>query len=84
MKTNQIKNEISYKVTMNYIKQMLDQKIITPEEYKKLELEFKKKYDSKICTLFMENRWVYLIYTYFRVIYSNDENGGVRCVKLQK
>lgn len=74
-----IKNEIAYQITMKYIKQMLEKNLITEEEYNKLSDEFKEKYTAKISHLFLENRWYYLIYTYFRVIYSNKENGGKVC-----
>ena len=52
----QIKNEIAYQITMKYLKQMLEQKLISKEEYHKLSDEFKEKYTSKISHLFLENR----------------------------
>lgn len=55
MKNNQIKNEISYQITMKYIKQMLEQKIISLEEYNKINEELKEKYALKISPLFLEN-----------------------------
>ncbi len=56
MKNNQIKNEISYQITMKYIKKMLEQKIISFEEYNKINEELKEKYTSKISPLFLEIR----------------------------
>jgi transcriptional regulator CtsR len=52
----QIKNEIAYQITMKYLKQLLEQKLISKEEYHKLSDEFKEKYTSKISHLFLENR----------------------------
>lgn len=50
----QIKNEISYQITMNYLKDMLDKKIISIEEYNQMMAEFKEKYIPKISGLFFE------------------------------
>ena len=49
-----VKNEIAYQLTMNYIKEMLDKRIISIEEYNKLFDEFKEKYKPKISGLFFE------------------------------
>lgn len=73
MKNNQIKDEIVYQLTMKYVKKMLEQKIITLKEYIKIDSELKEKYALKISPLFLEMSWIYLIYTYFRVIYSSKE-----------
>ena len=50
----QIKNEIAYQITMNYLKDMLDKKIISIEEYNQMMAEFKEKYTPKISGLFFE------------------------------
>lgn len=50
----QIKNEIAYQITMNYLKDMLDKKIISIEEYNQMMAEFKEKYTPKISSLFFE------------------------------
>ena len=44
----EIKNEIAYQITMNYLKDMLEKKIISIEEYNQMMIEFKKKYNWKI------------------------------------
>lgn len=49
-----IKNEIAYQITMNYLKNMLAQGIITNEEYNQMLNEFKGKYNPKISGLFFE------------------------------
>ena len=49
-----IKNEIAYQITMNYLKDMLDKKIISIEEYNQMMAEFKKKYTPKVSSLFFE------------------------------
>lgn len=49
-----IKNEIAYQITMNYLKDMLNQKIISSEEYNQMMDEFKEKYAPKISGLFFE------------------------------
>ena len=71
-----IKNEIAYQITMNYLKYMLEKKIISIEEYNQVMVEFKKKYTPKVSSLFFEIAQYHLIYTSFRVIYSNGKNGG--------
>lgn len=52
----QVKNEITYQITMNYLKQMLEKKIITLDEYNKMNEELQKKYEPKISQLFLEKR----------------------------
>ncbi len=54
MKNNQIKDEIVYQLTMKYVKKMLEQRIITLEEYVKIDSELKEKYALKISPLFLE------------------------------
>ena len=49
-----IKNEIAYQITMNYLKDMLEKKIISIEEYNQMMVEFKKKYTPKVSSLFFE------------------------------
>lgn len=49
-----IKNEIAYQITMNYLKDMLEKKIISIEEYNQMMDEFKKKYAPKVSHLFFE------------------------------
>ena len=49
-----LKNEIAYQITMNYLKDMLDKKIISIEEYNQMMAEFKKKYTPKVSSLFFE------------------------------
>lgn len=49
-----IKNEIAYQITMNYLKDMLDKKIISIEEYNQMMGEFKEKYTPKVSSLFFE------------------------------
>jgi hypothetical protein len=51
-----IKDEIAYQITMNYLKEMLDKRIISQEEYNKISAELKEKYTAKISPLFLENR----------------------------
>ena len=51
-----IKDEIAYQITMNYLKEMLDKRIISQEEYNKISAELKEKYNAKISPLFLENR----------------------------
>ena len=50
----QIKNEIAYQITMRHLKDMLDKKIISIEEYNQMMAEFKEKYIPKISSLFFE------------------------------
>ena len=49
-----LKNEIAYQITMNYLKDMLDKKIISIKEYNQMMAEFKEKYTPKISSLFYE------------------------------
>ena len=49
-----LKNEIAYQITMNYLKDMLEKKIISIEEYNQMMDEFKKKYAPKVSHLFFE------------------------------
>ena len=49
-----IKNEIAYHITMNYLKDMLEKKIISIEEYNQMMAEFKEKYTPKFSHLFFE------------------------------
>ena len=49
-----LKNELAYQITMNYLKDMLDKKIISMEEYNQMMAEFKKKYTPKVSSLFFE------------------------------
>ena len=49
-----IKNEIAYQITMNYLKDMLEKKIISIEEYNQIMDELKEKYTPKISGLFFE------------------------------
>ena len=49
-----LKNEIAYQITMNYLKDMLEKKIISIEEYNKMMAEFKEKYTPKFSHLFFE------------------------------
>ena len=49
-----IKNEIAYQITMNYLKDMLEKKIISIEEYNQMMVEFKKKYKQKDSYLFFD------------------------------
>ena len=49
-----IKNEIAYQITMNYLKNMLEKKIISKEEYNQMMDEFKEKYKPAISGLFFE------------------------------
>ena len=49
-----LKNEIAYQITMNYLKDMFEKKIISIEEYNQMMAEFKKKYAPKISKLFFE------------------------------
>ena len=48
------KNEIAYQSTMRHLKDMLDKKIISIEEYNQMMAEFKEKYTPKISSLFFE------------------------------
>ncbi len=50
----EIKNEIAYQITMNYLKDMYEKNLISNEEYNKLFDEFKEKYKPKISGLFFE------------------------------
>ena len=49
-----INNEILYQVTMNHLKNMLESKIISSEEYNEFIEKFKEKYSPKISGLFFE------------------------------
>ena len=49
-----IKNEIAYQITMNYLKDMLEKKINSIEEYNHMMAEFTEKYTPKISSLFFE------------------------------
>ena len=49
-----LKNEIAYQNTMRHLKDMLDKKIISIEEYNQMMAEFKEKYTPKISSLFFE------------------------------
>lgn len=49
-----IKNEISYQITMNYLNDLLDKKIILPDEYEKINDELKKKYAPVISELLLK------------------------------
>ena len=48
------KNEIIYQITMNYIKQLLENEIISLEEYNQLNEEFINKYNPIVSKLFYE------------------------------
>ena len=50
----EIKKEIAYQITMKHLKDMLDKKIISKEEYNQMMDEFKKKYTPKVSHLFFE------------------------------
>ena len=76
MNNKQIRNELLYQITMNHLKELLEKKVISIDEYKKMNEEFKKKYTPKTSVLFYDIGWYNLIYTSFRVIYSNDKIGG--------
>ena len=49
-----VKNEIIYQITMNYIKQLLENEIISLEEYNQLNEEFINKYHPIVSKLFYE------------------------------
>ena len=49
-----IKKEIAYQITMKHLKDMLDKKIISKEEYNQMMDEFKEKYKPAISGLFFE------------------------------
>lgn len=49
-----IKNEIAYQITMNYLKDMLEKKIISLDDYNQMMDEFKDMYTPKISALFFE------------------------------
>ena len=49
-----LKNEIAYQITMKHLKDMLDKKIISKEEYNQMMDEFKEKYKPTISGLFFE------------------------------
>ena len=49
-----LKNEITYQITMSHLKDMLDKKIISIEEYNQMMAEFKEKNTPKISSLFFE------------------------------
>ena len=49
-----LKNEIAYQITMNHLKDMLNKKIISIEEYNQMMAEFKEKYTPKVSSLFFE------------------------------
>ena len=49
-----IRNEIAYQITIKYIKEMLDKRIISIEEYNQIMDELKEKYTPKISGLFFE------------------------------
>ena len=49
-----LKNEITYQITMSHLKDMLDKKIISIEEYNQMMAEFKEKYTPKISSLLFE------------------------------
>lgn len=49
-----VKNEIIYQITMNYIKQLLENEIISLEEYNQLNEEFINKYNPIVSKLFYE------------------------------
>lgn len=48
------KAEIVYQMTMKYVKQMLNEHLITIDEYNKIDAELQQKYSSKISHLFLE------------------------------
>ena len=48
------KNEIIYQITMNYIKQLLENEIISLEEYNRHNEEFINKYHPIVSKLFYE------------------------------
>lgn len=50
-----VNNEIIYQITMNYIKQLLENEIISLEEYNQLNEEFVNKYKPIVSKLFYEN-----------------------------
>lgn len=50
----QLEQELSYQITMNYLKQMLEKSLITKDEYLKINDELMAKYNLKISTLFFE------------------------------
>ena len=47
-----LKNEIAYQITMSHLKDMLEKKIISIEEYNQMMAEFKEKYTPQISELF--------------------------------
>ena len=49
-----LKNEITYQITMSHLKDMLDKRIISIEEYNQIMDELKEKYTPKISGLFFE------------------------------
>ena len=49
-----INNEILYQVIMNHLKNMLESKIISSEEYNEFIEKLKEKYSPKISGLFFE------------------------------
>ena len=49
-----IRNEIAYQITMKYIKEISDKRIISIEEYNQIMDELKEKYTPKISGLFFE------------------------------
>lgn len=49
-----LKNEIAYQITMSHLKDMLNKKIISIEEYNQMMAEFKEKYTPKVSSLFFE------------------------------
>lgn len=54
MKSSKVEKEIIYQITMRYVKQMLENSLITCEEYQKINDELKEKYSAKISPLFFE------------------------------
>ena len=54
MNNKQIRNELLYQITMSHLKELLEKKIISIEEYNQMMVEFKKKYTPKVSHLFFE------------------------------
>lgn len=53
-KNSQIQNEIAYQMTMKYVKKMLENNLITKEEYTKINDEITAKYSAIMSPLFFD------------------------------
>ena len=58
MTSEQMQNEVMYQGTMLVAKHLLNQGIISDDEYEQIDTNFRKKYDISLSTLFTDIRLI--------------------------